>query len=139
MKKCQHITDEIFMKHCAPIIFLSVGASIELSKLLSLNLVIVAAIFYGISVLLKNIVMRIYLKKQGFTAGEMNYIGFSYLAKGVGAINVVGVLTAIVASTQLETDVLLSYIAIIEILISFVIYTSFIKKYENKWLDEGKE
>lgn len=130
--KIQHYVEHIFSVFCAPIIFLSVGGEIILSEILSINVIIIGLIFYFMSVTIKSTVSSKYLRKNNFEETEINYITTSYLAKGVGAINVIGVLTAILANTDYSTDTLLMYIAIIEILVSFPLYTYKIKKVQKE-------
>lgn len=130
-QKIQHIIEHIFNVFCAPTIFLAVGGEIVLSEILSLNVILIGVIFYFVSVVIKSLITKYYLSKKGFTKAEIDYVKTSYLAKGVGAINVVGVVAALFAPTSYQTATLLTYIAIIEIMISFPLYNIFIKKVQE--------
>lgn len=134
--KIQHIAEEMFNIFCAPLIFLAVGGEIVLSEIFSVKVLVVGISFFFISIVVKSLVTTLYLNKKGFTKAEIKYIKVSYLAKGVGAINVVGVLIAMFAATSYHTSTLLTYIAIIEILISFPLYNMLIKKAQENIFDQ---
>lgn len=129
--KIQHYIEHMFTLFCAPIIFLSVGGGIILSEIFSVNVILIGTIFYFVSVIVKSIIAKEYLRRHDFEEAEIKYVTTSFLAKGVGAINVIGVLTAMLVGTGYSTDTLLMYIAIIEILISFPLYTYKIKKVQE--------
>ncbi len=113
-----------------PIIFITLGATIVITKLFSLEILVISTITMCGGILIKGLVGIYFLKKDNYTKQEKKFLFYSFMAKGNGAVNFgILMLGGIFINSNMGVIVdLLTYLAIIDILITIPISSIMLEK-----------
>lgn len=132
-QKIQQINALFYNNSAVPIIFTVIGGKMLLSTLFNPKIVFFGAMFYLLAVVVRNIIVNIYLSKINYNKGERKYLSLSVLAKASGGVNII----PLIAIFSVKTSEVLSYLAIIELVIGLMVYGNIISRVEDKWLDHN--
>lgn len=125
----------IYKYFAGPIIFISLGAALELDKLFNINLLLVGIISYIVASIIKGAITYFILKRSAYSHNEIKYAVANFSVKGTGAINFSIALASVFAVNNITfISDFMSYIAVIYVLISIPITTIVFTAKTKKWL-----
>ena len=119
--------NKLFAMFGMPIIFMYVGASIDLRALLTLRLLVLFAFIAFLAVSIKALTAVRVLKDNKYTAGEKRFVAFCLIPKGVSLINF-SVILGTLLDPRSDLVVFMTMLAAVSVILTMSIGIPLIRK-----------
>ncbi len=127
--------NKLFAIFGSPIVFITVGAQINLTIFKNIKLIFIVFTIMFLSILLKSLATKYVLKKDGsYLNGDINYAISCFIPKGITLVNFSVILTPMLANTNSNLIPTMILIAGLTILVTIPLGVTLMSNKGKEWL-----